>query len=98
MVARNKQNFTTLVQCRYCKGIYSNLDYIYSLPDELVFGEMWEFTIQTEPLVHAYTKREFKCLYVTRIFLATAAHFHDRAAIKIHITHFTRIFNDHLIL
>ena len=25
-------------------------------------------------------------------------HCHDRAAIKIHITHFTRIFNDHLIL
>ena len=35
---------------------------------------------------------------VTRIFLATTAHCHDRAAIKIHITHFTRIFNDHLIL
>ena len=35
---------------------------------------------------------------VTRIFLATTAHCHDWAAIKIHITHFTRIFNDHLIL
>ena len=30
--------------------------------------------------------------------LATTAHCHDRAAIKIHITHFTRIFYDHLIL
>ena len=27
-------------------------------------------------------------------FLATTAHCHDRAAIKIHITHFTRIFNE----
>ena len=35
---------------------------------------------------------------VTRIFLAITAHCHDRAAIKIHITHFTRIFNDHFIL
>ena len=32
----------------------------------------------------------------TRIFLATTAHCHDRTAIKIYITHFTRIFNDHL--
>ena len=32
------------------------------------------------------------------LFLATTAHCHDRAAIKIHITHFTRIFNDYLIL
>ena len=31
---------------------------------------------------------------VTRIFLATTAHCHDRAAINIHITHFTRIFNE----
>ena len=29
------------------------------------------------------------------LFLGTTAHCHDRAAIKIHITHFTRIFNDH---
>ena len=32
--------------------------------------------------------------HVTRIFLATTAHCHDWAAIKIHITHFTRIFNE----
>ena len=32
------------------------------------------------------------------LFLATTAHCHDRAAIKIHFTHFTRIFNDYLIL
>ena len=32
---------------------------------------------------------------VTGIFHATTAHCHYRAAIKIHITHFTRIFNDH---
>ena len=29
------------------------------------------------------------------LFLATTAHCHDQAAIKFHITHFTRIFNDH---
>ena len=33
---------------------------------------------------------------VTRIFFEITAHCHDGAAIKMHITHFTRIFNDHL--
>ena len=33
---KNKQNFTTLIQFRYCKEIYSNLDYIYSLAEELL--------------------------------------------------------------
>ena len=32
------------------------------------------------------------------LFLAATAHCQDRAAIKIHITHFTRIFNDRLVL
>ena len=46
----------------YCKGIYSNLDYIYtpSLTSYWISnGEMWKFTIRTEPWVHAHIKREF---------------------------------------
>ena len=64
-------------QCRYCKGIYSNLDYIYtpSLTSYWISnGDMWEFTIRTEPWVHADTKREFtlirsvnSCLFDTWI-------------------------------
>ena len=34
---------------------------------------------------------------VTIIFLTVTANCHNRAAIEIHITYFTRIFNDHLI-
>ena len=42
--------------------MYSNLDYIYtpSLTSYWISnGEMWKFTIRTEPWVHAYIKREF---------------------------------------
>ena len=49
--------------------------------------------------VYSFTVPALKLTKVTFcLFLATAAHCHDRAAIKIHITHFIRIFNDHLIL
>ena len=49
--------------------------------------------------VYSFTVPALKLMKVKFcLFLATTAHCHDRAAIKIHITHFTRIFNDHLIL
>ena len=65
LVTWNNRILLSLVsmrQYRYCKGIYSNLDYIHthSLKNYWISnGEMWEFTIRTEPWVHAYTKREF---------------------------------------
>ena len=47
--------------------------------------------------VYSFTVHALKLMKVKFcLFLATTAHCHDRAAIKIHITHFTRIFNDHL--
>ena len=55
--------------------------------------------IQVTVLVYSFTVPALKLMKVKFcLFLATTAHCHDRAAIKIHITHFTRIFNDHLIL
>ena len=64
VVARNKQNFTFISfnAGTVGIGIYSNLDYIYtpSLTSYWISnGEMWKFTIRTEPWVHAYIKREF---------------------------------------
>ena len=48
--------------------------------------------------VYSFTVPALKLMKVKFcLFLATTAHCHDRAAIKIHITHFNRIFNDHLI-
>ena len=48
--------------------------------------------------VYSFTVPALKLMKVKFcLFLATKAHCHDRAEIKIHITHFTRIFNDHLI-
>ena len=50
--------------------------------------------------VYSFTVPALKLMKVKLcLFLATTAHCHDRAAIKIHIiiTYFTRIFNDHLI-
>ena len=43
-------------------------------------------------------KRSDPVIKIINLFLAITAHCHGRAAIKIHITHFTRICNDHLIL
>ena len=49
--------------------------------------------------VYSFTVPALKLMKVKFcLFLATTAHCHDRAAIKIHINHFTRIFNDNLIL
>ena len=49
--------------------------------------------------VYSFTVPALKLMKVKFcLFLATTAHCHDRAVIRIHITHFTRIFNDHLIL
>ena len=46
--------------------------------------------------VNSFTVPALKLMKVKLcLFLATTAHCHDRAAIKIYITHFTRIFNDH---
>ena len=54
---KKKPNFTFI---SLNAGIVKEYIYTYSLTSDWISnGEMCEFTIRTEPWVHAYTKREF---------------------------------------
>ena len=63
VVARNKQNFTFISFNAGTVKEYTVTWIIIYIPSRTSYwisnGEMWEFTIWTEPWVHAYAKREF---------------------------------------
>ena len=77
----------TLVRCVNSRLSEELAFFNYDILRDLIYV-VYRFASRANSGIHLYSVYQ----RVTRIFLATKGHCHDRAAIKIHIAHFTLVY------